>query len=222
MTRTKKSCAPKFPDSYIGKKAEEYDSLKWMERNQKKSAIMAIKYLFDEKIGGNIQVGNTYLILDLGCGTGYSSEILIENGFKVVGVDVLNDMLIKAHNKKNIIHNHNHNIDNLELILADINYLPLKSNSIDHIISISAYNFITYNRSNLRDKRKTVNKTAKYLYKILKNKRGRIVIEFYPENEQELNLFVSSFKENGFDGFVIKNKPNQKSGQTYLLLKKNR
>ena len=38
--------------------------------------------------------------------------------------------------------------------------------------------------------------------------------------EEELNLFVSSFKNNNFEGFYIKNIPNQKSGQTFLLLKK--
>jgi hypothetical protein len=47
-----------------------------------------------------------------------------------------------------------------------------------------------------------------------------MVLEFYPNDEQELNLFKSSFTNNGFDGFMIKQNPNQKSGQTFLLLKK--
>jgi ubiquinone/menaquinone biosynthesis C-methylase UbiE len=127
-------------------------------------------------------------------------------------------MIIKARNKKILFQNNN----NFELILADINYLPLKRNSIDHIISISAYNFITYNRNNERDKIKTINNTAKYLYKVLKSESGRIVIEFYPKDDEELDLFVSSFKKNGFDGYLIKSKPNQKAGQTYLNLKKIR
>jgi len=214
----RKSDPPKFPDSYLGEKAKEYDTLIWMERNQKKSTKIAINYLYSEDLGENKQNGRPYLILDLGCGTGYSSEILLENGHKVIGIDVLSDMIIKARNKKKLFQNNN----NLELILADINYLPLKSNSIDHIISISAYNFITYNRNSVRDKIKTINNTAKYLYKVLKSESGRIVIEFYPKDEQELDLFVSSFKKNGFDGYLIKSKPNQKAGQTYLNLKKIR
>jgi len=213
---TRKKCRPKFPDSYIGDKAEEYDSLNWMERNQEKSTMTAIEYLYDENLGADIQIGKPSLILDLGCGTGYSSQVLLENGFRVIGIDVLRDMLSKAQKKKNSFQNRN----NLDLVLADINYLPIKSNSIDHIISISAYNFITYNRKDLRDKIKTINNTAKYLHKILKNTNGRIIIEFYPENEQELDLFVSSFKRNGFDGFKVMNKESQKSGQTYLLLRK--
>ncbi|MFX1393199.1 MAG: methyltransferase domain-containing protein [Promethearchaeota archaeon] len=213
---TRRSLLPKFPDSYIGKKAKEYNDQKWMERNQKRTTQLCIQYLYDEKLGGEIRKDTPNLILDLGCGTGFSSEILIEYGFKVIGIDVLSDMLFKACEKKK-----KKGYDkNLELLLADINYLPLKNNSIDHIISISSYNFITYNKYG-REKRNVLNNTAKYLNKILK-KNGRIIIEFYPEDDTELNFFVSSFIENGFKGFKIKNKPNQKAGQTYLLLKKKR
>ena len=47
-----------------------------------------------------------------------------------------------------------------------------------------------------------------------------IVIEFYPANQEELELFKASFTTNGFEGFLIKKKETQKSGQTFLLLKK--
>ena len=212
----RKSDPPKFPDSYIGEKATEYDTLIWMERNQKRATTMALNYLYSEDLGENKQFRGPYLILDLGCGTGYSSEVLLENGHRVIGIDVLKDMIIKARNKKSFFQNHN----NLDLVLADINHLPLKSKSIDHIISISVYNFITYNRNSVRDKIKTVNNTAKYLHRILKNETGQIIIEFYPEDDQELTIFNKSFTRNGFEGFMVKNKPKQKSGQTFLLLKK--
>lgn len=207
---------PKFPDSYIGDKAGEYNSQKWMERNQKRTTLITITYLFDEKLGKinyNLEEDLPLTVLDLGCGTGYSSETLVEHGFRVIGVDILHDMLSKANKKKKML-----KIDNLMLILADINYLPLRNHSIHFISSISAYNFITHKQYGQRNKRKIVNNTAKYLHKILKPD-GRMVIEFYPESEEELKLFNSSFTENGFEGFMVKNTPNQKSGQTYLLLK---
>ena len=72
----------------------------------------------------------------------------------------------------------------------------------------------------LTKKKKAVNNTAKYLNRILK-KQGRIIIEFYPENEKELDLFSKSFIINGFNGYMIKNNPKQKSGQTFLLMKKD-
>ena len=72
---------------------------------------------------------------------------------------------------------------------------------------------------NLGEQVKLLNDTAKYLYKILK-KKGRIVIEFYPKDDRELKMFNKSFINNNFEGYMIKSNPNQKSGQTFLLLKK--
>ncbi|MFX1314595.1 MAG: class I SAM-dependent methyltransferase [Promethearchaeota archaeon] len=215
----RKTQLPKFPDDYVNTKADEYDRSKWMERNQKRSTILSIQYLFDNKLNDKkaniVQKSDSFLILDLGCGTGFSSEILTEHGFRVIGVDILIDMLSRAREKKKIFENYK----NLELILADINFLPIKTNIIDHIISISSYNFITYGKSNYGEKVKLLNDTAKYLNEILK-KNGRIIIEFYPKDDRELNIFTKSFVNNGFEGFLVKSKPKQKSGQTYLLLKK--
>jgi len=216
----RKNQLPQFPNDYLNEKAEEYDSSKWMERNQKKSTLLSIQYLFDENLNdqedNGIEIGDSFLILDLGCGTGFSSEILIENGFKVIGIDILPDMILKAREKKKALKEKK----NLELILADINQLPIKTNIIDHIISISSYNFITFGKENYDERVKLLGETAKYLNKILK-KRGRIIIEFYPKNDHELDIFNKSFINNGFEGFMVKNNPMQKSGQTFLLLKKN-
>ncbi len=210
---------PKFPDSYIGDKSVEYDNSTWMERNQKKTSLLCLQYLRDDKLDslGNYDVldGNPYIIVDLGCGSGFSSEILVDSGHRVIGIDILIDMISKAKTKKKISE---HKKD-LELILADINHIPLRKASINHIISISAYNFIIYGAKTIREKFKTANNTALYLKKIMKPK-GRIIIEFYPKDEKELDLFISSFNSNNFDGFMIKKNPVQKAGQTFLLLKK--
>lgn len=215
----KKNQLPQFPSDYLNEKAEEYDSSKWMERNQKRSTLLSIQYLYDEKLvdqdEGDIKNSSNLLILDLGCGTGFSSEILIESGFKVIGVDILPDMIVKAKEKKDILKSPKI----FELILADINYLPVRLNSIDHIISISAYNFIIHGKENYGKQVKQLTETAENLNNILK-KNGRIIIEFYPKDDGELKIFKNSFINNGFDGFMVKNKPKQKSGQTFLLLKK--
>ena len=210
---------PKFPNSYLGNNSLDYDSSIWMERNQKKTTLLCLQYLYDERLDRlekpDFLKDELFFILDLGCGTGFSTEILIERGFRVVGVDILHDMISKVKTKKNHLKNQN----NLELILADINYIPLRRSSINHAISISAYNFITHRAKSIRDKTKIANNTAKYLYKLLKPD-GRIIIEFYPKNDRELEMFSSSFNNNGFNGFFVKQNPNQKSGQTFLLLKK--
>ena len=72
-------------------------------------------------------------------------------------------------------------------------YLPVRSNSINHIVSISAYNFILHEKKDYKDRNKTLNNTAKSLKRILKS-NGRMIIEFYPSNEEELNLFILNQK----------------------------
>jgi len=215
----KKNRLPRFPFDYINTKADEYNNSRWMERNQKRATLLSIQYLFDKNFNSSkangIQSGVSSLVMDLGCGTGFSSEILVENGFNVIGVDILPDMLLKAKEKKK-----NLKISRfLSLVLADINFLPIREKIIDNIISISAYNFIVHGKKNKNERAKLLNDTAKCLNKILK-KKGRIIIEFYPEDDQELTLFNNSFTKNGFEGFMVRRNPKQKSGQTFLLLKK--
>ncbi len=216
---SRKTKKPKFPNSYIGEKAEEYDESIWMQRNQKKTTLLCIQYLFDDQLD-RLNIINSlqdipYLVLDLGCGTGFSSETLLENGFKVIGIDILKDMIFKARDRMKRYDKKSF----LEYILADINQLPFRGNSIDHIISISAYNFIINTLQTSKEKNILLTKTAQYLNTILKP-NSRMVLEFYPNDEEELNQFKSSFINNGFNGFMIKQNPNQKSGQTFLLLKK--
>lgn len=218
---SRKWTSPKFPDSYIGKKSKEYENSIWMERNQKKSTLSCVAYLYDEKLDKlgklNHLKKEPSMILDMGCGTGFSSEILVSQGFRVVAVDILVDMIYKARAKKQTYEEY----ACISLILADINFLPFRDWVFEVAISVSAYNFIIHNLHDMEDKRKRVSKTARNLFDILKP-NGRIVIEFYPANQHELELFSSSFTNNGFNGFLIKKRELQQSGQTFLLLKKSR
>jgi len=213
---TRKHSLPRFPDDYLGDKAREYDNLTWMERNQRKTTLRCVKYLFDPKLGEYEKADNSnYLILDLGCGSGFSTEELLNLGFNVIGIDILKDMLMKAYQKKSKSNFKTRE----ELILASILNLPIKPQKIDFIISISAYNFITYKKTDIYSVKNVLNETARRLFLLLKEK-GRAVIEFYPNNQKELKLHLDSFKNNNFTGFFIKDNPQQKGGQTFLLLKK--
>ncbi|TFF89650.1 MAG: class I SAM-dependent methyltransferase, partial [Promethearchaeota archaeon] len=145
MTRKKK--LPRFPIDYIGDKAIEYNTLDWMERNQKQTTQKCIEFLYDEQLGHIEKNKNeNQIIVDLGCGTGYSTEILIDYGFKVIGIELLEDMLLKALPIKYSLSGDKYR--NLEVILADIRSLPFRSEKLNHGVSVSAYNFIIYDTTN--------------------------------------------------------------------------
>ncbi len=210
---------PHFPQDYIGDKATKYNNTKWMERNQKKTTLKCINYLYDPKLGSyRINLKRTEIVLDLGCGTGFSSEVLVEQGFKVVAIEILTDMINLALKRKK-----EKALNQLELILADIRYIPVRRNSIDHMISISAYNFIINRDFPKENWRKTVlDYTARRLYGVLRQ-GGRIIIEFYPKDKDELEEFSIYFSRNQFKGYYIEKKKPSKSGaggQTFFLLRK--
>lgn len=211
------SKVPKFPDSYVGNKAKQYDNEQWMERNQKKTTEKVIEFLFDPHLGEEkLLLPSETRIIDLGCGSGFSSEVLLNYDFHIIGIEILEDMISLALERKK----DQRNPQNLELILADITKLPIRPRSIDHSISISAYNFITHGLKKEKEIKNTVNLTAEYLFNVLKQ-NGRLIIEFYPQNEKILQMFRQSFIRAGFDGFSIKEKESQRAGKTFLLLKKD-
>jgi 18S rRNA (guanine1575-N7)-methyltransferase len=203
---------PKFPDSYIGDQASEYDSSNWMERNQKITTYRCIELLYDQNLINSTDYNNDeLLLLDLGCGSGFSTEVLLEEKFRVISIDILPDMLHYFREKK---------IDGSIIILADIRDLPIRDNKIDHIISVSSFNFIYEDLNDDAEKNRILRRTSKDIMEILRE-NGRIVIEFYPESENDVKLLTKAFKSAGFDGFFVKDNPNKRKEQNYIVLKKD-
>ncbi len=109
-------------------------------------------------------------ILDIGCGTGFSTEVLIKEGFKAVGCDV-NDKMLKFAKKKGI-----------DVVLCDMRKLPFKDNEFDYFISISAIQWLKpldY-RSALREMHRVAKKGG--------------VVQFYPKHIEEKRLFLREAK----------------------------
>lgn len=104
----------------------------------------------EEKIITKLPLG---LTLDIGCGTGYHSNILKRNGHKVVASDISFEMVKKARTNKN----------GDFFLVADMEKLPFKDNTFDNVVSI----FGALNHAN-------INKFKKALDNILK-KDGFVV-----------------------------------------------
>lgn len=71
-------------------------------------------------------------MLELGCGTGHWTEVFIDQGFKVTGIDISEAMLSIARGK---------NLD-AELRMANSESLPFVGESFDSIASITMLEFI--------------------------------------------------------------------------------
>jgi ubiquinone/menaquinone biosynthesis C-methylase UbiE len=71
-------------------------------------------------------------ILDVGCGTGEQTIFLARKGFQVIGMDISKEMIRIADERINEAKLN----DNIFLIIASAEALPLKDSSVDGLISI--------------------------------------------------------------------------------------
>lgn len=206
---------------YYGENAQEYANSNWMARNQIKTSERILQLLEDSNIGGNLELDPEYqLILDLGCGTGFSSVLFEDHNFNMVGIDLSFDMLLKNLEQQKTIED-NEQIIKIprNIICAAIQRLPIRPNIFHHIISISAFNFILENISDKKAIQQLLHHIVENLALILKE-NGRIIIEFYPK-ESEISYYLESFSKKFEGGLVIDNPKGRKEQKFLILRKKN-
>ena len=148
------------------------------------------------------------LILDAGCGPGFASFYLKQEGYNLISLDMITQFL-------NI-----YNMSEINPIAGDMTHLPFKPNTFDGIISISALQWI-YQGINKRLDEKRMIKLVKSFYSVLK-KNGIIIIQFYPKSlialEEIGKIFVRYAPFEG--GYIIDNQHNPKKRKVFLKLSK--
>jgi 18S rRNA (guanine1575-N7)-methyltransferase len=177
---------------YTDEEIGAYASSGGMKRTQEKIAVRILELLDLSKAK----------ILDLGCGVGYTTEIYQNAGYDVVGLDVLPKMLEHAKAK------------GLRTVQGDMRELPklFEEGEFDAVVSASALQWLTA--------REDLKRAASAINHVLKS-RGKIVIQFYPKSEEEMENTARIFKRQGFEGeIVIDNPDNPKKRTIYLVMRK--
>ena len=189
-------------DYYNKENISRYATSKNIMKIQEKITIRALELLDLRK--------NDALILDAGCGPGFTAMYLDAIGFKVVSLDIISDFL------------NYYNIKQLNPIVADMCLPPFKSGIFDAVISISALQWIYKDIHDKVNRNKFINLTKSF-ERILKPE-SKIVIQFYPKNEIIMKDIGKIFKEHSTlkGTFVIDNPNNAKKRKIYLYLKKER
>ncbi|KAK7075748.1 Williams Beuren syndrome chromosome region 22 protein, partial [Halocaridina rubra] len=106
-----------------------------------------------------------------------------------------------------------------DLMLADIGQgMPFRAGMFDGAISISAVQWLCYADS-------SHHKPAKRLYKLFMtlfaclSRGSRAVLQFYPENDAQVELIISQAMRAGFTGGLVVDYPNStKAKKIYLVL----
>ena len=148
------------------------------------------------------------ICLDLGCGSGLSGEILSENGHLWWGLDIYEDMLDVALSRDT----------DGELLQNDLgqgfNFVP---GFFDAAISVSAIQWLCNADKKCHDPWKRLLCFFQSLKKALTSE-GKAVLQFYPEDQIQLEMICNSAMNAGFAGGLYIDYPNSGTAKKHYLV----
>jgi 18S rRNA (guanine1575-N7)-methyltransferase len=226
---------------YNNKEARKYNSSSRMINVQREITLRAIELLL-------LPPDQKSLVLDVGCGSGLSGQVLEEQGHVWVGCDVSRDMLQVAHERMEDTFQMNGDDDDDDdkikqmmmktegdsdsddeeeddkpstgdLMQHDMGTgLPFRPATFDACVSISALQWLCYSNSAAQNPRRRLLRFFSSLYAILK-KSARAVLQFYPETAEQAVLISECATAVGFGGGIVVDYPNSaKAKKHYLVL----
>eukprot|EP00914_Ancora_sagittata_P027855 GHVO01054523.1.p1 GENE.GHVO01054523.1~~GHVO01054523.1.p1 ORF type:complete len:281 (+),score=42.22 GHVO01054523.1:18-860(+) len=147
------------------------------------------------------------LILDIGCGSCLSGEILSSMGHVWMGVDISESMLSVAADR---------DVDG-DLLLADIGQpMRFKNGAFDGAISISAIQWLCNADRKEHEPYQRLKTFFTWLYACLAP-GARAAFQFYPDSPQQAELITSAALRCGFRGGLIVDFPNSAKAKKHFL-----
>lgn len=152
------------------------------------------------------------LILDVGCGSGLSGEILSSDDMlhTWIGVDISSSMLAVARMTRDV---------DGDLVLGDIGQgLPFRPGSFDAAISISAVQWLCNAESGHENDapERRLRRFFNSLYVALK-RGGRAVLQFYPRDNVQREMISSAAIKAGFGAGILEDDGGTKKAKVYLV-----
>ncbi|KAJ7581145.1 S-adenosyl-L-methionine-dependent methyltransferase [Mycena floridula] len=191
------------PEIYYGDvEAKKYTK---NTRNQQIQADMTYRAL--ELL--NLPPEEPAFLLDIGCGSGLSGEILDEEGYIWTGVDIAPSMLEVALERE---------VEG-DLFLQDIGQgFGFRPGSFDGAISISVLQWLL-NAETSHPTSSPPHRLTRFfttLHSALRNP-SRAVFQFYPSSDDQIQLITSIAQKAGFGGGVVVDYPNSNKARKVFL-----
>lgn len=159
--------------------------------------------------------GAPALLLDVGCGSGLSGEVLAAAGHAWLGVDVAPAMLSAAAARGAL----GAGAPAGDALLADMGQgFGLRAGTFDGAVSVSALQWLCYAYSGRADHRAGRRLRAFFsaLYRCLR-RGARAALQLYPESAAQLELVAQTATACGFGGGLVVDFPNSTKAKKYYL-----
>ncbi|EMG46348.1 hypothetical protein G210_3404, partial [Candida maltosa Xu316] len=179
----------------------KYTSSTRVQHIQAKMTLRALELL-------NLEQESPHFLLDIGCGSGLSGEILTEEGYNWIGMDIAPSMLATGLDR---------DVEG-DLFLADVgNGIPFRAGTFDAAISISVIQWLCNADVAGVDPKKRLLHFFNTLYASLK-RGGKFVAQFYPKNDAQTESIMGAAKLAGFGGGLVIDEPESKRHKKYYLV----
>ncbi len=176
------------------------------------SRIQAIQASMTNRALELLDLSSPSFILDVGCGSGLSGEILSEDGHIWVGMDIAPSMLAVA------LQRGQDDVVEGDLFLADMGQgVPFRPGTFDAAISISAVQWLCNAESSDVSPEGRLRRFFDGLYASLR-RGGRAVCQFYPKNVQQRSMISNAAIKAGFGAGILEDDPETKNVKLYLVL----
>jgi 18S rRNA (guanine1575-N7)-methyltransferase len=198
MSRPEHLAPPEF--FYNQEEAKKYSQNSRIISIQNEMSYRAVELL-------NLPQDQTCFILDIGCGSGLSGEVLEEDGHVWVGMDISESMLEVAKERQ---------VEG-DLFLQDIGQgMGYRPGTFDACMSISVIQWLCNADKESHVPKKRLNRFFTTLFTALA-KGARAIFQFYPENPDQIEMIVSSALKAGFSGGLVVDYPNSTKAKKYFL-----
>lgn len=180
--------------------AQKYTSNTRIAEIQAEMTLRAVELL-------NLPEESPSYLIDIGCGSGLSGEILDEEGHFWVGFDISPSMLDVAVERE---------VEG-DLFLQDAGQgLSFRPGTFDGAISISVLQWLCNADKQWHNPRKRLSNFFTTLFMALK-RGARAVFQFYPENDSQIEMIMAAAMKSGFTGGLVVDYPNSKKARKHYL-----
>ncbi|KAJ2718422.1 18S rRNA (guanine1575-N7)-methyltransferase [Coemansia sp. Benny D115] len=189
------------PELFYGEtEAKKYTSNTRIAAIQAEMTMRAVELL-------NLPDEGPYFLLDIGCGSGLSGEILDEDGHLWVGMDIAPSMLEIAADK---------DVEG-DLFLQDIGQgMGFRPGTFDGAISVSVIQWLCNADKAENKPRYRLHRFFSTLFMALQ-RGARAVFQFYPENDAQVEMIMGTAMKCGFTGGLVVDYPNSKKARKFYL-----